>query len=127
MVGRVASCGCPWDGIWCPHCGRGQQPAHILRCHRAALGEGPDCWHNGNARTTLRGTSQTWPQNLDECCRAELPGYAECSRETGHPGRHMGALGRPHGWAIVAAWPGRHAPVKSDLKDPAHPGEGDVS
>jgi hypothetical protein len=45
-------------------------------------------------------------------CRARMSSYA-CTREAGHPGRHM-AQGMT---MVVAAWPGGHEPTLADLGD----------
>ena len=75
-----------------------------------------DAWENWESRRTLGGISATWPGIWSACCNEGAPTPdAECSREVGHPGRHMASLGAAFGHRIVAAWPGSHPPTKADL------------
>jgi hypothetical protein len=75
------------------------------------------CWESRNSGATLGGISATWPQGgPDTVCWDTAPcPDAVCSRGEGHRGRHMASLGPGYGHRIVAAWPGIHRPVKTDL------------
>ena len=94
--------------------------------HAARPGKGgrprkdtPTCWESRDSRATLGGISATWPRagdgTLTVCWDTAPCPDAVCSRETGHAGRHMASLGPWYGHRIVAAWPGTHRPVKTDL------------
>jgi hypothetical protein len=54
-----------------------------------------------------------------ECCDATSPEEDPwfCTRPPGHPGRHVATGGA----LLFAAWPGTHAVVRADLKDPVEP------
>ncbi len=79
-------------------------------------GPNSDYWVNWNSRRTLGGISYYWPHFNEPVCGDVAPTPdAECSRQPGHPGRHMGSLGHGYADRIVAAWPGTHPPVKNDL------------
>jgi hypothetical protein len=50
---------------------------------------------------------------VDGDCPSVADGWWPCTRDAGHPGRHM-AQGLS---AVCAAWPGTHAPTLADLGD----------
>jgi hypothetical protein len=75
-------------------------------------------WRDWSSRRTFRIQPAAWPQDPSEQCDAPSPdgGQDECSRETGHPGRHIAAYGPGARHAICSAWPGTHPPRKEDLQ-----------
>lgn len=90
----------------------------VIPTHPRPPAVGPACWESRDSRATLGGISATWPQGgQGVACWDPAPcPDAVCSREPGHPGRHMASLGRGWGHRIVAAWPGTHPPIKTDLR-----------
>ena len=72
------------------------------------------CWVNWRSKRTVNGESLTWSPRGPWCSDVAPIPDAECSREPGHPGRHMASIGMPGG-AVIAAWPLTHAPIVADL------------
>jgi len=73
-------------------------------------------WRDWGSTRTFGLGSSAWPTDVDLSCNAESPdgGQDWCSREKGHPGRHIAAHGRPR-FQVISAWPGTHEPRKEDL------------
>ena len=79
-------------------------------------------WVSWSSRRRLNGAPEVWRTGVNAgllaYCNALGEPYGavdtQCSRPTGHPGRHMAA---GIGDFVIAAWPGTHPPVKADLRD----------
>lgn len=96
--------------------GTGNSESYELLVGRPGTGWQATCWENRNSRRTVNGASRTWPRPGEPACGLAAPcPDAECSREPGHPGRHMASSGGGFGYAVGVAWPGTHAPVVADL------------
>ncbi len=70
--------------------------------------EGDDGWIGEAAMPKCQ------PIPMDEPCCGEEYQDRVCTRPPGHSGRH---LAYSTGTRVIAAWPGRHAPIVADLYD----------
>ena len=73
-------------------------------------------WKDWASTRTFRLNPKSWPRDVDQSCNDPSPdgGQDWCSRETGHPGRHVAAHGQPR-FQVISAWPGTHQPTTADL------------
>jgi hypothetical protein len=77
-------------------------------------------WDHPRLPAAVRAWPQEWlseREYLERVCAVLAPdGESACSRDCGHPGRHMHAGGWPNP-GVTVAWPGTHAPVRADLEE----------
>lgn len=73
-------------------------------------------WQDWGSTRTFGLKPQTWPSDVDDSCNDPSPNAGQdwCSREKGHPGRHIAAHGGPR-FQVISAWPGTYQPTKEDL------------
>lgn len=77
-----------------------------------------------SAWTATRGRRPVTVPGFDDpaadCPEKGPAGTFCCTRDAGHPGRHLAGTGRGK---VIAAWPGEHTPTEADLTDQAQPDE----
>lgn len=78
-------------------------------------GVGPGLWDGGELPDGQLPAIPGAEATGDDVC-GQSRDYWYCSREPGHPGRHLACLYRD---TVIAAWPGTHEPTQADLTGPA--------